>query len=129
MMRTQQEQNIESRMLPGDLRILDYRSTELERAWAELRKRRGLDDGYTERCLVTGEDWEYMGTCIPADNPSPFYKSAVRLIVHTFRHRCATSSRNGARDFQRGHSFHADRSIYMNIVASASYTREVRSGK
>ena len=112
------ETNVASRQMPGTLRILDYRHSELERAWQELRMIRQLGENYTERCLATGEDWEYMGTCIPADD---------RLIVHTFRHRCATSSRNGAKDFQRGHSFHADRSIYMNLAASLSYTREVRS--
>lgn len=114
-----------SRLLPGDLRIIDYRDPELERAWAELYKKRGLTEEYenrTERCNVTGEEWEYMGTCIPADD---------RLIVHTFRHRCALGGSPRAvaavKPIDRSHSLHADRSIYVNIVASAKYTKAVRS--
>lgn len=118
----EREENHPSHQLPAILRIIDYRDPEMERAWAELRRKRQLD-GYTERCNVTGEDWEYMGTCIPAD--------ATRLIVHTFRHRCALGGSPRAvaavKPIDRSHSLHADRSIYVNVPASAKYTKGARS--
>lgn len=82
---------------------------ELARAWSTLRLKRFLPvSDFAEECSETGEVWQYMGTVVPP----------VGMIVHQFRHRCATPL---FPDIRREHACGHSR-VLCNVAAGGLYT-------